>query len=69
MSLDTPIGEESDGSIGSFIEDTNTLQPDAQLDVKFSKERDTSHVIRTHRERRNRNLYALWELENQQHTL
>ena len=44
MSLDTPIGEESDGSIGSFIEDTNTLQPDAQLDVNSLK-REIHHML------------------------
>ena len=44
MSLDTPIGEDSDGSIGSFIEDTNTLLPDVQLDVNSLK-REIHHML------------------------
>ena len=52
MSLDTPIGEESDGSIGSFIEDTNTLQPDAQLDVNSLKERYITCYQNSQREKK-----------------
>lgn len=44
MSLDTPIGDDSDGSIGSFIEDVNTLLPDAALDVNSLK-REISKIL------------------------
>jgi RNA polymerase primary sigma factor len=63
ISLETPIGEEEDSSLGDFIPDNNTLAPDDAVSYKFLKEQ-VNDVLDSISQRERRVLQLRFGLED-----
>ena len=64
ISLETPIGEEEDSSLGDFIPDNNTLAPDDAVSYKFLKEQ-VNDVLDSISQRERRVLQLRFGLEDE----
>ena len=68
VSLETPVEDEEDSSLGDFIEDKNTLQPlDTAIQSNLSDPNEDTCFINSKRRKSSKN--AIWDRNDTDHTL